>query len=405
MSGHASTTDEVSVRIEKVVAEGDGLGRLPDGRVVFVRGGLPGELVTARVLKESRDYARAEVVSIVEANTRRVDPPCRFVAEGCGGCDFQHAAPDLQRVVKLDVVRESLQRLGRITDPNVTLAPESIDADGSRQTLRVAVAPDGRLGFRRRSSHEVVPVDRCVVADPRLDALLSSVVVDPRSGVEEIALRVGDDTVSADWEPDVPIDTLPPTVVTGRRATVSITVDGSVFTVSASSFFQSSAAAATALVVAVRRALGPVASWPAGRVIDAYGGVGLFALTAVPVEREVVVVESSRSAGHDARRNLAGRRATVVEADFETWRPLAAGVVIADPARIGLRHRGVATVAATGADVVILVSCDAASLGRDARLLVEAGFDLRSAEVLDLFPHTHHVEVVSRFERRARLSA
>lgn len=396
--------DTFTIRVDKVVAEGDGLGRLPDGRVVFVRGALPGELVVARLVKESRDYARAEVETVVEPHPERVEPPCRFVAQGCGGCDFQYASLDLQRQVKVDVVRESLQRLGRIDHPVVGLAPERVEPVGSRATVRAAVATDGRLGFRRRGSHDVIAVDHCPVADPAVDRLLSSVTVDRATGVDEIALRAGDDgAVSALWEPAVPIETVSADVATGRRAHVSITVDEVRFAVSTGSFFQSSAAAASALASAVRRALGASDTWPDGDVIDAYGGVGLLAATVFPPDRHVWVVESNRSAVRDAATNLAGRRATVVSADFETWRPEPAAVVVADPARIGLRHRGVATIDASGAEIVVLVSCDAASLGRDARLFAEVGFEHVSSEILDLFAHTHHVEVVSRFERRARL--
>ncbi|NDE60185.1 MAG: TRAM domain-containing protein, partial [Acidimicrobiia bacterium] len=160
------------VRMEKVVAEGDGLGRLDDGRVVFVEGALPGEVVEARIVKQSRDYARAVTVSVIEANDRRVDPPCPHVAAGCGGCDLQHASVSLQHEIKRDIVRESLVRLGRIADPEVRFADVDVPISAGRTTVRVARGKGGRVGFRRRGSHDVVIVDRCLVAHDGVNSLL-----------------------------------------------------------------------------------------------------------------------------------------------------------------------------------------------------------------------------------------
>jgi tRNA/tmRNA/rRNA uracil-C5-methylase (TrmA/RlmC/RlmD family) len=112
-----------------------------------------------------------------------------------------------------------------------------------------------------------------------------------------------------------------------------------------------------------------------------------------------VLVESSESACSDAYENLRGRSAMVMHTRFEHWRAVRAGLVIADPARSGLGKAGVTTLLDTAAPTVVLVSCDAVAAARDARLLVDAGYDLVNAEVLDLFPHTHHVEVVSHFVR------
>ena len=134
-------------------------------------------------------------------------------------------------------------------------------------------------------------------------------------------------------------------------------------------------------------------------MVDAYGGVGLFAVAAVPEDADVVLVESSPDACADARHNLAGRRATVVESRVERWSPVDVHLVIADPAREGLGRAGVAVLSATGCDVLVLVSCDPVSLARDAALLAADGLRHRLSVVIDPFPHTPHIEVVTRFER------
>jgi 23S rRNA (uracil1939-C5)-methyltransferase len=114
----------------------------------------------------------------------------------------------------------------------------------------------------------------------------------------------------------------------------------------------------------------------------------------------VTLVESSPSAAADARVNLADRQARVVRGDAARWRGKRAAAVVADPPRTGLGRQGVAAVRASQAERLVLVSCDAAALGRDAKLLADAGYDLRHATLVDLFPHTSHLEVVTRFDKR-----
>jgi 23S rRNA (uracil1939-C5)-methyltransferase len=149
-------------------------------------------------------------------------------------------------------------------------------------------------------------------------------------------------------------------------------------------------------VDAVGRAVGDAV--PGARLADLYAGVGLFAATVGRDASSVTAVEVAPSSVGDARHNLAGR-ASVVEAPVEAWAPSPADVVVADPPRAGLGREAVRTVAATGAGRLALVSCDPVSLARDAALLGEHGFRHVVSEVVDLFPHTPHVEVVTRFER------
>lgn len=403
MTNRAESAHTTTVRVDKVVAEGDGLGRLDDGRVVFVEGALPGELVRVRLVKQSRDYARAVAVEIIEPNPHRVEPPCRHVGRGCGGCDLQHASLELQREIKIGIVRESLERLGRIDDPEVRtnfFAP----VVGARTTVRAARAVDGSVGFRRRRGHEVISIDRCPVVRSELSDLIGG--LDVPEGIDEITARVSVATRrSGLWcEPSDGIEcgAVGPDV-SGATGVLHDVVLGRTFQVSMGSFFQSSPDAAASIVRAVKAALGPSESWGSGPFVDLYGGVGLFSALVPPDDREAIVVEGNPLACADARVNLSDRRSQVIESRVEKWTPERAGAVVADPSRDGLRAKAVEIVVATETPVLALVSCDPASLGRDARLLVEAGFVLEWSEVLDPFPHTHHVEVVSRFVNRGRL--
>jgi len=190
----------------------------------------------------------------------------------------------------------------------------------------------------------------------------------------------------------------------GRPAVVHEVVAGRRFRVSAGSFFQPGPVAAEGLVAAVSEAVGESLS-AGGHLVDAYAGVGLFA-SALGAARgaRITAVESDRIAVADARVNLGDLDARVVVSEVGRWRPTgrqasAVDVMVADPARPGLGRPGVATVAALGPPCLVLVSCDPASLGRDVVLLGAAGYRLASVALVDAFPHTFHVETVSRFDR------
>lgn len=373
------------------------MARDTDGRVVFVDGALPGETADVEFIEEKRDFARARLRSVAVASAQRVAPPCAHVAEGCGGCNWQHLAASAQHDAKVDIVREAFARTGRL--PEVRIARgASVGHDALRTTVRMAVTADGRLGFRRSGSHDVVGVEHCLVMHPRLAQLISDIRV---RGVGEVTLRCGDATGERGvWSHDrARLLGLPDDVATGAGAVVHEEVAGVRLRVAMESFFQASRQAAELLVDAVGRASHGLLDGSEGPVVDAYGGIGLFSATLVPRDVQAVVVESSKSACDDAYSNLRGRTADIVQARFEQWVAQPAGLVIADPARSGLGKPGVGVIVETDAPRVVLVSCDAVAAARDARLLVDAGYQLDNVEVLDLFPHTHHVEVVATYNR------
>ena len=382
------------LHIERLVAGGDAMAR-DEGRIVFVDGALPGETVDVKLVEVKRDFARGTTSEIITPSKERVTPPCRHVADGCGGCNWQHLAASAQHEAKVAIVREAFVRTGKLPDVSIERGA-SVGHDALRTTVRMAVTPDAHLGFRRAASHDVVAIESCLVMHPLLADLVSQVGV---RGEGEVTLRCGDATGErAVWSHDrARLLGLPDDVATGAAAILHEEVAGTRLRVSMASFFQASRAAAELLVDAVSRASADSLDGADGPIIDAYGGVGLFAATVVPVGVHCVVVESSESACNDAIFNLRGHTANVVLARFEQWQPQPAGLVIADPARSGLGKPGVATIRATNAQRVVLVSCDAVAAARDARLLVDAGYEPVSVEVLDLFPHTHHVEVVATY--------
>ncbi len=422
--------------MEKLAAGGDGLGHLHDGRVVFVKGALPAESVAVEITDDRRDFARARLVDIVEPSPWRADPPCPYVRTGCGGCGWQHIEPARQLDLKVQIVRDALRRTGHLPDAVVTPGA-AVTAQHYRTTARLAVDSAGRAGMRHSQSHTVVPLDTCLVCHPGISELFPGLRADTAC---EVSLRIGvasgERTAMVHPSPRDPgvanrsrgagrqqdgrgqggpgrdgrrrdgrragavasatLHGLPPDVALGPDATVHETVAGVSLRVSAASFFQSGVQAAELLVAAVREAAGEL---PAGaRLLDAYGGVGLFAATMGAAH--TTVVEASGSATRDAADNLRDADTEIHHGPFERWTPVAVDVAVADPARTGLGAAGVERLAGTAAERIVLVSCDPVAMARDVGALTRLGYDHYGACVLDLFPFTSHVEVVTQLRRR-----
>jgi 23S rRNA (uracil1939-C5)-methyltransferase len=397
------------VAVTGVAAGGEGVGRLADGRVVFMRGALPGERVRITVAEERKRFARGALVEVVEAAAERVAPPCPQVAAGCGGCDWQHIAPAAQRALKARIVIDALRRIGHVEPPEPDLDPD-LPTEGWRTTVRAVVDDAGRAGFRLHHAHEPLAVGPggCLVAHPLVDEVLKEGVFPPP--VREVTVRAGamtgerlvvctpavGDSRVPEGVPLVGADEL----AAGHRAWIHEVVAGRHWRISAESFFQGRPDGAEALVSAVAAAVGDGLA-PGATVADLYSGVGLFAgVLGQRTGGRVLAVESSRSAVADARINLADLDgARIVRSDVRRWHPSSADVVVADPSRPGLGAEVVPRIGATGASALALVSCDPGALGRDAGLLAGDGWELESVRLVDLFPHTSHVEVVTGWIR------
>jgi 23S rRNA (uracil1939-C5)-methyltransferase len=376
-----------------MVAGGSALARDAEGRVVFVSGALPGERVRVEVESEHRGYLNARLIDVLEPSEHRVAPPCPELARGCGACQWQHIAVGEQRSQKEQIVLDALMRIGKLEvapatmQPTVELAPWSF-----RTTIRADVV-NGRAGFRRARSHSSVAVNDCLVAHP----LLVPLVTDARyPGATEVQLRCGSRTGErlALVTPTHRDAVLPDDVRTDH---IHEEAAGLTWRISAQSFFQSRPDGVDAIAALVGDAADSVGD--ATTALDLYSGVGVFAGVLAARGWSVTAIESSTSAVSDARVNLSALDANVFAGDVTKWSPSPADFVVADPSRKGLGRNGVAAVTESGARRLVLVSCDAASLGRDAALLQRDGFMLTALTLVDMFPHTFHVEVVSVFDR------
>lgn len=394
-------TSTVELTPNRFVAGGETIAR-DDGKVVFVRGAVPGDTVDVALSEIKKDWSRGHVDHVVDPGPDRVEPPCAARVRGCGGCDWQHVAVDAQLGYKADIVADAMRRTAKLADASIGLGA-SVPSSGYRTTVRVVGDARGRPSFRAERSADPIAFGTCPVAHPSINEALIGVCIDPEL---ELTLRVSAATgeATARWdEHKGTVTGLAPHIRTGADAALAEVVDGYRLVVSAASFFQSGPAAAGLLVDAVQRAAPELST--AEVVVDAYAGVGLFAVAATAPNTHLITIESSRSAHADSIVNLAGRSVESVRGEVGHWKPTTrfaepgrVDVVIADPARTGLGKPGVAALARPAAPVMVLVSCDPVALARDTILLANRGYRHVHSEVLDLFPMTHHVEAVTRFE-------
>ncbi len=410
--------DVLELIVGEAVHGGWCVSRLADtGQAVFVRHALPGERVRATVTQLTARFARAEATEILQAAADRVVPPCRYARPGgCGGCDWQHATLAAQRRLKAAVIRQQLHRIAGIDTTVVVAALGGDDSGlGWRSVVSFAVDDAGVAGLRRHRSHEIVPIDRCLIAHDLVTgvdvtgrawpgARSVEVAVVPETG--EVGVLVagrpaGLPEVSAD---SVQIAGRPRARPVRGRDHLTQRAAGRAWRVSLGGFWQVHPAAADTLARDVLAALGPQ---PGEHALDVYCGAGLFAgvlAQAVGPAGTVLAVEQDAAAARDARHNLRAwpwarvRRgdaaAVLARTDVRDF-----SLVVLDPPRTGVA-RPVIEALRTGPRRIAYVSCDPATLARDLRLLLDDGWELAGLCGYDAFPMTHHVECLATLVRR-----
>ncbi|MEU6204740.1 TRAM domain-containing protein [Micromonospora musae] len=393
--------ERVELTVGPVAPGGHCVARV-DGQVVFVRHALPGERVVAEVTEVHRGFVRADAVTVLDASPDRVPAPCPYARPGqCGGCDLQHVAPAAQLEWKAAVVREQLSRLGGLTETELDGLGVRVEALpggslGWRSRVRYAVDAADRAGLLKHRSHEVVPIDRCLIAHPAIQSLPVLSAGGARwpdaDAVETVASTGGDVAVAT------VVDGVASTVE--GPATVREKAAGREWTLPATAFWQVHPAATDALVGAVLELVDPQ---PGERAWDLYGGAGLFAAALagrVGDTGRVTLVEAAEQGVAAARQNLSDlSRVEVVAARVETAlaRRRITGpvdVVVLDPPRTGAGSRVVRELVAAGPRAVGYVACDPAAFARDVRTFAESGWRLAALRGFDLFPMTQHVELV-----------
>ena len=380
--------EDLIVDVERILPGGMGLAHAA-GKTVFVSLAAPGDRVRVRIDRQQGDLLFASIAEIITPSPSRIEPPCPYFGR-CGGCDFQQLTYEAQLAAKAEIIRDCLHRIARLEN-----IPEIV-VTGSPHEWRYRVRAtwqidqeQRQIGYYERGSRRVCDVADCAVLMPELQATLERVRATewnqfPRD-LQHLDAVTGENAVS-----------LSPPFAEFETKELSLTVRGEVYQFNAEAFFQIN-----------RSLLGPlidfaIAEASGASVLDLYCGVGLFTLPLARQFQKVIAVESNPNAARFARRNLqraALTNARVITATVTDWFRDAAtsgpvDFVLLDPPRAGAESAVIKGILDLNPKQISYVSCDPATLARDLKKLLAAGYTIQSLSAFDLFPQTHHVETV-----------
>jgi 23S rRNA (uracil1939-C5)-methyltransferase len=418
--------EPVELKVEKLVYGGEGLAR-QGGVTYFVPLVAPGETVLAEPMDRRRNFIRARPLRVLEPAEGRVEPPCPYFGL-CGGCHYQHLRYELQLEVKRDILRETLRRLGGVHwEGPIGVHPSHPFGYRNRAQWKIRPRSSGAglaLGYFRMGSRSLCPVDQCALLAPPLAEALQA--LGPALAAEDWPREL--EQIEAFATPEgallltLTLETLPadPGRVIERLrellpATAGVLLHGLAdeqmhlegpgfvvyrvaerqFRVGHLSFFQVNRFLLEPLPALV------VGETAGGLALDLFAGVGLFTVELAQRFEQVVAVEADPAAARDLEHNLgaAGARTRAVNADvvafLNGWtdRP---DLVVLDPPRSGVPMQALEALARLAPPRIHYLSCDPATLARDLRHLLAAGYRVEDVQLLDMFPQTYHLEALVR---------
>lgn len=415
--------------VEQLVPGGDGMARLPDGRIGFASGGLPGDVLSPERVVTKKGYVRAEAWTLVRPSELRTAPPCPVAAE-CGGCDWMALERRAQPEHKGAILRQALQRTGgfRGLPPEIPVVVAGPDL-GYRARVRFHIDAEGTVGFFAKRSHDMVEIERCAVCRPELDFALSAlrrvdravlrafVSVEIRSSIESagVSLRLEPRPgVVVSAAARAALRSLPDDIAVSIAGVDEPRGGGQCFTLPGGVRIEAAPGVFTQVNPAVNELLvsAIVEGGKARRIArfcDLFSGVGNFALpllaagmSGVAVERDTRAIESARLAARAAGLPDSGFIAADAAA-YLAGLPGAGGpfdLVIIDPPRRGAKDV-IEHVVRLGSRFVAMCSCDPVTFARDLATLARAGYELGDVQGFDMFPHTHHLEALAWMELKA----
>ncbi|MEN8614461.1 Maf family nucleotide pyrophosphatase [Dehalogenimonas sp. THU2] len=379
----------ITVRITGFGEFGDVIGEYDDKRV-NVFGGIPGETVTARVIRSNDDGIDAVVESVIEPSPHRRSPVCQHFGE-CSGCQWQHIDYRHQLELKHALVERALRAkdIDTVIQPALSSPVEFGYRNHARLTVRRRM---NRFGFINRVTRRFVPVDQCPIMAEGVNSLMAA--LEGRCAeTTQFSIRYGVNTDSYLIQPKLKNPDV--TVITGQTYYHEI-LSGHRFRVSSPAFFQVNTSQAERLADLIRNRL----SLTGGEtLIDAYAGVGTFAVLLAPYVKKAIAIEESGAAIKDARENVRGlHNVELLEAKTESVLPhlgRLADAIIIDPSRTGCHPAALKTLNFYPPKRLVYVSCNPEALARDLRVLTHGPYEIEDITPVDLFPQTYHVETVA----------
>ncbi|KPK22015.1 MAG: 23S rRNA methyltransferase [Dehalococcoidia bacterium SM23_28_1] len=374
--------------------EGGAIGR-HDGQVVFAAYGIPGEEAVVEIERYSKDYLMGRVVEVLSPSPHRVEAPCPYFGT-CGGCQWQHIDYPFQAELKARIVGEQLRRIGKFEEPPVAATVTAEERWHYRNHARFSTDRQGQLGFVSLLRRRFVRIDHCRIMHPWINGVLER-LQGKCAGLHQVAIRYGVRTEQALIHPSLKeIDDSIPSGQTSYEEELL----GKRFRISGASFFQVNTRQAEVLIEVVRDRLALAEDQ---LLLDAYAGVGTFAVLLAPHVKRVIAIEESPAAVADAVINQAGINNIVfyqgkVEQILPDLRQRPQAAIL-DPPRVGCHPDTIAAVLKRPPARLVYVSCDPATLARDLRALCRGGYRLQEVQPVDMFPQTFHIECVATLVR------
>jgi len=385
--------EKIKLTVTDITHLGGSIGKC-NGKVVFVSYAIPGEVVIASVVQDKKDYLVAEVEEILNPSPYRIRPVCKIFGL-CGGCTFQHINYAYQLELKTEIVRDQLQRIGKINNPRVLSPIPAVCNYYYRNRADFSVNRNGALGFKKRNTHKLIPVEYCHIVHNRINEILSQLQGRCKNKTHAVTVRYGINT--GEWliQPLLDIHGVPSGQPHYREK-----LFGYVFQISSPSFFQANTLQAEKLIEIIEHYIKPRGN---EIVIDAYTGVGTFARVLAEKVKKIFAIEESFSAAKDASVNLTKvKNVNYFNEKTENFLSKVSDkvdFVILDPPRIGCAASALELLGNPNFERILYVSCEPSTLARDIGILCTKGFKLIEVQPVDMFPQTFHIECVALLER------
>jgi len=405
---------EHTVEISSLVYEGCGLGRLPDGKAVFVPFVLPGETVRIKIREEKKHFAYGELIDIIKENENRISPRCKHFGQ-CGGCHYQHIPYDLQLRYKREIFIEQMRRMGGIEEPTVEKIIPCSREWNYRNTLQFHLTSNGEMAFMDTVRAHPFKVEECHLPMGEISKIWPLLNFEKENKIHRVEIRQNEtDDILLKLEGNqaaipafeitssisaVFISSNDPVVIAGDDHLILSLLDKK-FHVSAGSFFQTNFFGAKALVDTVLE----MADGLNGTLMDLYCGVGLFSSFLADSFDHIVGIEASKSTCADFAINLDRyKHISLYEGTVERTLPvinISPDCVVIDPPRKGINRFAIDALVEKGPPVIIYVSCNPSTLARDVKRLMRSGYLLERSVLVDMFPQTYHIESVNYLTRK-----
>jgi 23S rRNA (uracil1939-C5)-methyltransferase len=369
---------EETLTIEKLVYGGEGLARL-DGKVILTPFVLPGEVVRVETDRAKNDLWRGRLIEVLQPSPLRVTPGCPYF-QCCGGCQYQHIDYPFQLEQKREILREVLQRVGKIG-----FAGEIGIVSGEPWHYRNRVQlhiEGGAVGYFEQGSRKLRAIDHCPIASPKLNDTIGKIEAQRATTALELFSNETDVQVNV-------LDRVPRAELTALASLgVTTPIEYGGFQVSRNSFFQVNRFLIDQLVeCAIGNSKG---QW----AVDLYAGVGLFAVKLAERFAKVTAVESGGSAFRDLTHNFPQAPVNANVEEYLGGLQDTPGFILSDPPRAGLGKLAVKELVRIRAPRLTIVSCDPATLARDLQGLIAGNYRIDKITLVDLFPQTFHLETV-----------